>query len=267
MSTVAPEQIIEEARSAAFAEEDPASALEHFRPLAEAVNTEELPIFTGQPLVMLANVRAALKAIEPHLANAVRRLVDPHLQEVFELPSLTLALNLAVSRVPAAKLSPGDIESMLSEGADSRALTLSFLEIASHPKLALVPAERVRAIRQGSGKLDRAEDFVAIAHLFGEHKAALAGKHPFPDEMITRMGELGASLLGQIKPSTAVRPAPQRSPESILRDQLAQLVVDRYDNLEVLTVVAIGKRQATELLPALRSFAAARTKNAPTEPV
>jgi hypothetical protein len=83
--------------------------------------------------------------------------------------------------------------------------------------------------------------------------------------MIARTGELGASLLGQIKPSTAPRPAPTRSPESILRDQLAQLVVDRYDELEVLTVVAIGKRKAAELLPALRSFAVSRTK-ATTEP-
>ncbi|HSN98950.1 MAG TPA: hypothetical protein VLS89_11715, partial [Candidatus Nanopelagicales bacterium] len=45
----------------------------------------------------------------------------------------------------------------------------------------------------------------------------------------------------------------KRSAESILRDQLAALVTARYDRLQVLAAVAVGKRRADELLPALRT--------------
>ena len=61
----------------------------------------------------------------------------------------------------------------------------------------------------------------------------------------------------------------KRTPESILRDQLASLVVARYDQLQVLATVALGKRKADELLPALRSavsLGAAGTADAPEAP-
>ncbi|MBI4821448.1 MAG: hypothetical protein HY791_34630 [Deltaproteobacteria bacterium] len=179
-------------------------------------------------------------------------------------PEHILGLALAASELPPDSLRPGGSPVPARRARLSRGVTPKLAADVGAQASCLHVSFADAHLQHRAAALTVPEDFVALAHLFGEHQAALAGKHPFPDEMITRMGELGASLLGQIKPSTAVRPAPQRSPESILRDQL---VVDRYDNLEVLTVVAIGKRQAAELLPALRSFAAARTKNAPTEPV
>jgi hypothetical protein len=56
----------------------------------------------------------------------------------------------------------------------------------------------------------------------------------------------------------------KRSSESILRDQFALLVAERYDQLLVMTAIALGKREADELLPALRSSAtsAARAQEA-----
>src|SRR5262245_5942766 len=80
--------IIAKARAAAFSKEAPQAAFKHFRSLAEAVPTAELPIFNGQPLLMRANVLAALDIIEPHLEKAVKALHEPRLTEIFELPSL-----------------------------------------------------------------------------------------------------------------------------------------------------------------------------------
>ena len=256
VSTPTPEELIAGAKTAAFESDDPAKAFEHFRALAEAVSTDELPVFTGQPLVMLANIKRALEAIEHHLPAAVARLRDARLQGIFELPALTLGLSLAANRVPGSKLSSGEIESLFGEVSNTRLLTLDYLEVVSNPQLGLVPAERVRTIREGTGKIDKAEDFVAIASLFREFAGPLTGKHPFSPEMLTRMGEVGAALLGQLKPGAAAVAAPKRTPESLLRDQFAQLVADRYDDLEVLTAVAVGRRKANDLLPNLRSFVA-----------
>jgi hypothetical protein len=250
------EKLIAKARARAFTDEHPEHAFAHFRPLAEDVPLAELNIFTGQPLLMRANLIHALSAVEPHLTKAVERLRDAPLRELFELPSLTMALEFAVGRVPVAKLSAGEIDGMLTEGGPWRELMLSYLEVASHPLLGLLPAERVRAVRAGSGKLDKARDFVALPGLFTEFKAPLAGKHPFPADKLDLLGTLGSALVQQVRPGRARADTPKRTSEAILRDQLAALVEQRYDALQVLAAVAIGKRNADELLPALRSAVA-----------
>ncbi|APR87342.1 hypothetical protein A7982_12691 [Minicystis rosea] len=252
-SLVTPAARIAEARAAAFADTHPEKAFNHFRPLAEAVPLADLPIFTGQPLLMRANVVRALEAVAPHLESAVARLPDAPVREVLELPGLTLALDFATARVPLAKLSAREIDGMLDEGGPWRELMLRYLEVASHPLLGLLPAERVRAVRAGSGKLDKARDFVALPGLFTEFAAALDGKHPFPAEKIEMLGTLGSALVQQIRPGRAPVDVPTRGPEALLRDRFAALVEERYDALQVLASVAVGRRKADELLPPLRS--------------
>ncbi len=252
-SGATPAAIIAAARAAAFADEAPPKAFEHFRPMAEKVPTADLAVFTGQPLLLRANILAALAAVEPHLEAAVSALREPRLVDVLELPSLIMALEFSVGRVPVAKLSAGEIEKMLAEGAPWRELMLTFLEVAAHPLINLLPRERVAAVRAGKGKLDQAQDFVAIPGLLAEFSAALAGKHPFPPEKIDLLATLGGTLVKHVRPGNAITEVAKRSKESILRDQLAAMVVERYDQLQVLAAVALGSRKATELLPALRA--------------
>ncbi|WP_437657007.1 hypothetical protein [Sorangium sp. So ce1182] len=267
-----PAALIAKARADAFTDEAPERAFVHFRPLAERVPTADLPVFTGQPLLMRANVRAALDALEPHLVAAVSALREPRLREVFELPALVMALDFSAARVPVATLSAGEIDRMLAEGAPWRELMLSYLEVASHPLLGLLPRERVAAVRAGSGKLDKARDFVALPGLLAEFSGALAGKHPFPADTLDLLATLGGALVQQVRPGNAAAAVPKRTGESILRDQLAALVAERYDHLQVLAAVALGKRKADALLPALRaavalgnSGAAAAPEEAPAE--
>lgn len=261
-----PEAIIAEAKAKAFTDESPERAFAHFRPLAEKVPAADLPLFTGQPLLMRANIRTALQAVDPHLPAAVSKLRDPRLTEVFELPSLVMALEFAAGRVPVAKLGAGEIDRMLAEGAPWRDLMLTYLEVASHPLVGLLPRERVAAVRAGQGKLDKAQDFVALPGLFAEFGAALAGKHPFPADKLDLMATLGGALVQQVRPARAITEAPKRTVESILRDQLAALVTERYDHLQVLAAVALGKRKADELLPALRSAVGLGGPAAPEQP-
>jgi hypothetical protein len=113
----------------------------------------------------------------------------------------------------------------------------------------------VAAVRAGTGKLDQAQDFVALPGLFAEFADELAGKNPFPPEKLELLATLGGTLVKVVRPGGAVVEVAKRSKESILRDQLAVLVADRYDHLQVLATIALGKRKADELLPALRSSA------------
>jgi hypothetical protein len=260
--------IIAAARAAAFTDESPAAAFHHFRSLAEAVPGEAVSVFTGQPLLMRANIKTALEAIEPHLGLAVERLREPGLKEVFELPALVMALDFASGRVPVARLSAGEIDRMLAEGAPWRELMLTYLEVVSHPLIGLLPRERVAAVRAGTGKLDKAQDFVALAGLFAEFAAPLAGKHPFAEAEMERLATLGGALVQQLQPGGAPTKTPKRSPEAILRDRFGWLVVERYDQLQVLATVALGKRQADDLLPALRASgpAVSPATPAPAEP-
>jgi len=248
-----PAAIIAAARAAAFADEAPPKAFAHFRPTAEQVPTADLAVFTGQPLLLRANILTALAAIEPHLEAAVSALRDPRLVEVFELPSLIMALEFAVGRVPVAKLSAGEIEKMLAEGAPWRELMLSFLEVAAHPLINLLPRERVAAVRAGKGKLDQSQDFVAIPGLFAEFAEVLAGKNPFPPEKIDLLATLGGTLVKHVRPGNTIAEVAKRTKEAILRDQLASMVVARYDQLQVLAAVGLGSRKAAEILPALRA--------------
>src|SRR5262249_20724130 len=151
--------------------------------------------------------------------------------EVFELPALVMALEVAAGRVPVAKLSAGEIDKMLAEGAPWRELMLTFLEVASHPLIGLLPAERVARVPAGKGKLDKAQDFVALPGLFAEFKDALAGKHPFPADKLDLLATLGGALVQQVKPGRAMMEVPKRTSEAILRDQVAALVAERYDDL------------------------------------
>ena len=248
-----PAAIIAAARAAAFTDQAPARAFAHFKPRAVEVPTAGLPVFTGQPLLMRANILTALDVIEPYLPAAVAALREPRLEEIFELPSLVMGLDFAVGRVPVAKLSARDIEKMLAEGAPWRELMLSYLEVASHPLIGLLPRERVAAVRAGQGKLDQAQDFVTLPGLFAEFEGVLAGKHPFPADRLDLLATLGGALVQQVRPGKAIAEVQKRSGESILRDQFAALVTARYDRLQVLAAVAVGKRRADELLPALRA--------------
>lgn len=262
-------KVVAAARAAAFTDESPQRAFAHFRPLAEKVPTDGLPVFAAQPMLVRSNVIAALAALEPHLVTVAAQLATAKLRDIFELPSLVMALDFAVGRVPVAKLSAGEIDKMLADGGPWRELMLSYLEVAAHPLLDLLPRARVAAVRAGSGKLDKARDFVALAGLFAEFGDALKDKHPFPADKIDWLATLGGTLVQQIRPGRAVAQVAKRSAEAILRDQLAALVVERYDHLQVLAGVAVGRRNADELLPALRSAvavgatAAATTGEAP----
>ena len=257
-----------EARQRAFQSIDPAAAFAHFRPQAEAVSRVGLAVFNADAAVVHGNVKAAVSVLGPRLHEAARHLVDPPYATVLELPSLALGLVHAANRVPGRKLSEGEIAEALAEVAPWRALALRYLEVASDPKLDLLPAERVRAVRSGTGPLDLAGDAVVLSDLFAEYGESLEGKHPFQPHHLSRMAELGATLLQSIKPARAPATPSERQPAAVLRDQFAALLVARYEALRLCASAVLGPTQAAAAIPALRASAGhaavAATADTPT---
>ncbi len=238
-------------RAGAFVGVDPAGCFAHFRSLAEGVSLEGLAPFRGVPLVMLDNVKRALVVAEPGFAVAAAKLRDPPLREVYELPSLVLGLQFAAGRVPATALSRGEVGALLAEQTPWRRLMLDYLDVVSDPLLDLVPRERVAAIREGTGPLDRAEDFVAIAGVFQEFAPKLQGQHPFSPAQLARLGEVGATLLQQMRPGNAARAEKVRGPEATLCDQFGALVSQRYEMLLELATLGLGRAKVEAEVPAL----------------
>jgi|GEM_PF-2613384 len=245
------EAVIARARAAAYADTSPERAFAHFRPLAERVAPADAPSFRGVPMAMHAAAQRAITVATPGFPAAVAELREPRFEEVLELPALVLALHFAAGRVPGARLSDGEIARLIAEQAPVRAATLDYLEVAAGPVLKLVPAARVAAIRAGNGTLDMASDFVAIAGMFGEYEEALRGRHPFTAAQLARLGEVGATLLQQIRPQGAPKEGSARGPEATLRDQLGALVARRYERLLLIAAAGLGRARAEAEMPAL----------------
>jgi hypothetical protein len=146
-------------------------------------------------------VLAGLDAVEPRLEVAVRALREP---VAGDLRAMRAGGGARLRRAAgAAELSSKEIEAMLTEGSPWRDLMLRFLEVASHPPLGLSPRKRVAAVRAGSGKLDMAQDFVALPGLFDELAEGLAGQAPVPERSARaaggarrRVGAAGATRVG-----------------------------------------------------------------------
>ena len=244
-------------RAAFFFTDDPAEALEHFRAQAEAIPQDEAPPQRVDLDLARHNLDAGLAAVEPHRATLPDRLLDIDVPSLWELPSLWKAAKLASMAVPLA-VSTGEIDATTRELSPLREAALLYLEGAA--LLGHVPEGRVRAIREGSGPLDFANDCVAIAHLFRESADALDGRHLFTAEQLETLWRKGSWLVDHITPQGAPRRR-ARSAEGLLRDRLVKMLIDRHERLRALGGVLFGMKGVDEKVPPLFS----RMRNAATE--
>ncbi len=246
--------------SKAFRTTDSALAFEHFLPLTADVVLTGGVVFRQNVAVAHHNVGRAMSAMTDRLPEIARLLVSVDVVALAELPALALAVVHATDRVPAVAPSTREIDAALSAIRPLRAATLLSLEVAAG--LGLVPAGRVRAIREGTGKLDAARDAVAIVALFREFDATLAGKHPFTAAHFKILAERGAWLVQTITPSSGVPATTSaRTPEALDRDRLVNLLERRYDQLRTAGVVCFGIRGVDAKVPPL--WSATRVPNVP----
>jgi hypothetical protein len=239
---------------APFTTDDAEKAYEHFLPLVQALEGD-IPVRSGDVEIALTNVRRGVASVAPLADKLDKSLPDISVNDLLELPALALALVHADGRVPEA-IGAGDIDATLARIGPLREAGLQYLEVVAD--LGLLPKDRVRAVRAGKGKLDKARDCVDIAGIFREYAAALANKHPFTDAQIDDLAKTGTWLVEAIQPKGAARPAAQRHPASQIRDRFWRLVDERHDKLRTAGVVLFGIKHVDEMVPPLQSRSVTR---------
>lgn len=116
---------------------------------------------------------------------------------------------------------------MLEEGRELRANLMIGAESLAH--FGLVPAQRVAAIRAGTGNLDMATDLSALSTLLGEAWTEVKDKVPFTRAMVSRAGELGLELQIALGIRRIQRAALTRSEARMIRARAFTLFVRAYD--------------------------------------
>lgn len=234
----------------AFVSEDSEACFKHFSALVATTPEDALERYSADPEIVRVNLVRGVEAVRPHLDHITKALPLINIAELLELPSLALALGFAADRVftPASRQK---IRAHQESLRPMRSQALLYLEIAA--ELNLVPADRVKKIREGRGPVDEARDAVAIVACFRENAKALLNKHPFTEEALAKLAEDGNWLLKQLLPSGATPEKGTPGEDTLVRDRLWTEVVRRYDVLYQAGMVVWGRRGVEAHIPALQS--------------
>jgi hypothetical protein len=239
--------------------QDPAAAYAHFLTQAEALPVESIRRISIEPSIARHNVDAGVAFFKTIQGEVTKVLPACPVGQYLELPSLALGVMFASDQV-VGKAADGEIQRRLSECARLRAPTLKVLEILADPMVGLADPDVVKGIRAGTGPMDLARDAVNIAAYYRKLGPAIAGKHPFTDEQIAALSEVGQWLIPQLTPTDAIVPAVPTDPKAILRDRFWTLLWTRHDQLRGAVAAVRGLSGLDEVVPPLGSRAAAPRK-------
>jgi hypothetical protein len=173
--------------------DEAAEAYERARPDLAALPASEVGRVTASvPLVLqtVCGVLPRLDALGGPMREALPLLDHASLGKLGDYTHALYYTNLLA--MPSAEDEP-DVPAMLAEGAPLRERLLTNAEALTH--YGLVDAERVAAIRRGTGHFDTANDLGALSHLYRSGEAELAGKTPVTRAEIDRAAELSLKLI------------------------------------------------------------------------
>jgi hypothetical protein len=218
---------------------------------ALALPEAQVAVFRTDAALVLHNVRIGVSAVTGQEERIGRELPSIHLEPLIELPELAGALVYA-STLVTQPVSRREIAETIARISPLRMEMLSTAEAFARRNV--LPADRVKAIRAGTGKLDMALDAVALAGLYIEYKDVLAGQHMFTREEITSLGRDGERLVQAITPhqGRSQKPAPSPTNARTIRDRLYTLVVTRHNELRRVASFLWGD-QGTQFVPRLNS--------------
>ena len=239
-----------------------ASRYERHRSRALAVDARDLTPATCDPVLVLHNVRTALKNLRPHEAKL---RLDPTVawDDVFALEELAEGFVFACDRVTAPVATGEQVAEKRAELQALRAPALLILRGLAMLEKA-PPMARVEAIEAGSGLIDMGRDGIALAALFREFEGELAGKHPFTVERVARLEALGEWVLRNVTPE-GTRAAPATSSEAErVRDGFWAEIQRVYKGARAAGFKQYGEDFGRHV-PALQSRAAAPRKVAEAE--
>lgn len=228
-------------------------------PAAQALAPASIVTTRVDPDLAIVNIETAMHVVTEHAQD-----IPVHLPKL-DLPTLLASLEIALGykyaslRVEQDVPAESQIAEKLSEARDLRAKLLSSAK--SLAENGLIPEGEVAVIVAGKGVRDRAEDCVALAALFRNHAATIAGKHPVTSAMVDQAANVGSWLLANLRPADAPK-APSNGPSATMdiRNRFATLLVHVHHQIQAIAhyfhptdweerVPALGSRRAPRKKP------------------
>jgi len=229
----------------------PQDAFLYYLALAQARPPDVVPMLRAGAAIVFHNIKLGIAAIGPYAARLRTELPALPIDDVLELPALGLALLFAERQAEGFGTARAELGDKLRE---LRALREPMLLIAEGlALLGLLPADRVQAIRAGTGPIDAAMDGADLAALYREYAQALAGKHPFTPDMLDEIARLGGWIVQHVTPTggrEAVAAEPSEAED--LRNRFWSIVVERHAHARKAGFYLFGDR-LDEMVPPLQS--------------
>jgi hypothetical protein len=225
-------------------------AHDHFLPLARAIAAADIIPLRADVHVAYHNAKTGTDAVLAHADRIVRELPAVKLAELREIPQLAQGVIFAALLVEGSAPESSIAADLATASPLRQVLLVAAEALAASDYL---PRARVKAIRAGRGKLDVANDCVALAALLREHAAAIAGKTAVTPEQIDQADVVGSRLQTRLKtrgvPRGQVAP-PEVQARTEARDRLWTLLHHRWDTLWRAGAYLLG-RDVDEHVPSL----------------
>jgi hypothetical protein len=222
---------------------------------ANELDEASVQSFRGSIDVAHHNATIAYQEVKK-LEAKLKDLVKPELlSSIDKIPAIALAASFAVLKVNhLPKVSDTGTVALLREATVLRRRLLKSADACA--EYSQLPVSSVESIKKGKGIRDVVNDCIALASLFREHKAALAGKTPVPDSDVERCSIVGSKLQSVLKTtgaSSSQAPSDAQVDALDLRDRFWTLLVQYRDAAWRLGALAVGDQKINELVPPLLS--------------
>jgi hypothetical protein len=203
--------------------------------LAKAQALPKTSVLTQRvdPDLAIVNIETGMRVLTEHMLEIPVFFPKVDLNALKVLPEIALATKYAALRAEQVVPAESQIAERLKQANELRTKLLSVAKgLAENGQ---IPTAEVQAIVMGKGVRDRAEDCVALAALYRNHSAAIAGKHPITQEMIDESAAVGSWLLTHLRPADAPNPPSSGpSPEVEIRNRFITLLVEGHHKLQAI---------------------------------
>jgi hypothetical protein len=224
----------------------------HFLAEATALSAGDVIPLRADVSLARVNVTLALASLLAREAEA-KKLPGIHLASLKQLPRKVQATIFATTQVGDA--ASGEITEKLARAGVLRKKMFRAADALVDEKL--FPADKVKELHAGSGKIDVASDCVGLAALFTKHAKQAKGKTTVSAADVKEAAALGSELLKVLKPSTAKKTRSEDARKAAdVRDRMWTLVVRGYADVWRACAFLYGPELIEEKVPALLARAA-----------
>jgi len=233
-----------------------------YLPEAQKLPADRLAEYRADPQLAYQNARRGAENVLAELSRIKHELPLADVEAVRTLPQVAQGLLFAALQVNRDLGSPGTIEALLGRAHPIRRKLLKAAEALVES--GVVDDDDVAPIRPGRGKVDMANDCVALAAVFRKHAKGTAGKTAITAADIAEADEVGSKLQTLLKTKgtpTDTRPAPALAAAVDARGRFWTLVEQRHEMTWRIGAWLWG-RAVDEHVPPLQSRTASRAKAA-----